>query len=47
MLVLGHEATHRAEPGEDQGMDRTFGSAGQNGVGVTSANQLGALTDRL
>ena len=47
VLVLGDEAAHRAEAGEDQRMDARLGPAGENGVGVAAADQLGAFADRV
>ena len=43
ILVLRDEAAHRAEPGQDQRMDARLGAAGENRVGRTAPNQLGAL----
>ena len=47
VLVLGDEAAHRAEAGEDQRVDARLRAAREHGVGVAAADQLGALADRV
>ena len=45
VLLLGDEAAHRAEAGEDHRMHARLGAAREDDVGVAAADQLGALPD--
>ena len=47
IVLLGDETAHRRESGEDHGMHAGLGAARQDDVGVTAADQLGALADRV
>ena len=45
MLVLGSEAAHRREAGEDQRHDARLGAAREHGVGGAALDHLGGLAD--
>ena len=47
VLVLGDEPAHGAEPGQDQRVHAGLGAAGEHGVGVAAAHELGRLADRV
>ena len=47
MLLLRHEAAHRAEAGEDQRMEAGFGAARERGVRVTTPDQFRRFADRM
>ena len=47
MLVLGGEAAHRGEAGEDERHDAGLGAAGEHRVGVAALDHLRGLTDRV
>ena len=47
MLLLGDEAAHRAEAGEDQRVDARLGAAREHRVGVAALDQLRRLADRV
>src|SRR6266516_4653476 len=47
ILVLGGQASHGDEPGEDDRLDRGLGPAGEHGVRVSALDQLGRLADRV
>jgi hypothetical protein len=47
ILVLGGQASHGDEPGEDDRLDRRLGPTGEHGVRVAALDQLGRLADRV
>ena len=47
VLVLGGEAAHRAEAGEDQRVHAGLGAAGEHRVGVAPPDDLGTLAHRV
>ena len=47
LVVAGGEGSEQVEPGDAEGMDHAVRAAGEHHVGLTAADDLGSLADRL